>query len=562
MLLPGNVTRRDFLQLGMGLAAAALAGCGSSSTDSGFVPATSPASPTTPTGIFPQPPLIGTSAGRLNATLNVVQASNTVGKQLFNVASYNGSIPGPTLRVQPGSLMEVLVDNQLPPNTDGITDPNLPHHPNTTNFHTHGMHVSPRTPQDNIFLAIEPGQSFEFGYQIPGNHPPGTYWYHPHVHGSAAVQVMGGMAGALIVEGDIDRVPEVAAARDIVVLFSQLRTGLDGTMPSLSNESAFIAATAPTVTWCVNGVANPTLTARRGEVVRLRLLNASSNTAVPVTLAGHQMLPISRDGNSLATLQLVDSLLMAPGNRYDVLVQVGAPGTYELTNLAFNQGGAPPLTAGEVQLLTLVVTESAEPAMQLPTTLTGVTFNPPVQDSELTGRRSLTFEERPANSVFTLGEFLIDGRKFNPLRTDQVVQLGAVEEWTIFNTSTGYHPFHIHINPFQIVSVNGERMTDTVWADTVLLPPQGQVVIRSRFKDFTGPYVLHCHILLHECVGMMQVVNVVDPTASAQERKRHARHARRLVDMTRPSKKMLAELCNSTKPIPVFRWGPPARAEA
>lgn len=556
----GPVTRRNFLQLGMGVAAAVLAGCASSSssTDAGFVGTNSTVPSIVPEAAFPQPQVIRSELGRVDATLNVIQASNTVGKQRFNTASYNGSIPGPTLRARPGDRLEVLLNNQLSPNTDGITDPNLPHHPNTTNFHTHGLHVSPRTPQDNIFLAIEPGQAFQFGYKIPDNHPPGTYWYHPHVHGSAAVQVMAGMAGALIIEGDIDRVPEVAAARDIVVLFAQLRTGLDGTMPSLSNEQAFIAATAPTVTWAVNGVANPTLTARRGEVLRLRLINASSNTVVPVTLQGHQMLPISRDGNSLATLQLVDSLLMAPGNRIDVLVQVGAPGSYDLTNLAFNQGGAPPLTAGQVQLLKLVVTDAAGPTMQLPTTLTGVTFNPPVLDSEITGRRSLTFEERPANSVFTLGEFLIDGRKFDPLRVDQTVQLNAVEEWTIFNTSTTFHPFHIHINPFQIVSVNGERLTQTVWADTVLLPPQGQVVIRSRFQDFTGPYVLHCHILLHECVGMMQVVNVVDPTASAAERRRHARHARRLVAMAKPSKKMLEEFCNSTKPIPVFRWGPPA----
>lgn len=554
----GPVTRRNFLQLGMGVAAAVLAGCGSSSTDTGFAGSTSSNPSFLPEAAFPQPQEIRSDLGRVDATLNVVQTSNTVGKQRFNTASYNGTIPGPTLRARGGDRLEVLLNNQLAANTDGITDPNLPHHPNTTNFHTHGMHVSPRTPQDNVFLAIEPGQSFQFGYRIPNNHPPGTYWYHPHVHGSAGVQVMGGMAGALIIEGDIDRVPEVAAARDIVVLFSQLRTGLDGTMPSLSDEKAFIEATAPTVTYCVNGVANPTLTARRGEVLRLRLINASSNTVIPVTIPGHQMLPISRDGNSLATLQLVDSLLMAPGNRFDVLVQVGAPGTYQMTNLAFNQGGAPALTAAEIQLLKLVVTDGAGPTMQLPTTLTGVALNPPVLDSELTGRRSLTFEERPANSVFTLGEFLIDGKKFDPLRVDQTVQLNAVEEWTIYNTSTTYHPFHIHINPFQIVSVNGERMTQTVWADTVLLPPQGQVVIRSRFQDFTGPYVLHCHILLHECVGMMQVVNVVDPTASAAERRRHARHARRLVAMAQPSKKMLEEFCNSTKLIPVFRWGPPA----
>jgi FtsP/CotA-like multicopper oxidase with cupredoxin domain len=95
--------------------------------------------------------------------------------------------------------------------------------------------------------------------------------------------------------------------------------------------------------------------------------------------------------------------------------------------------------------------------------------------------------------------------------------LGDVQDWLLTNTTSMAHPFHIHINPFQIVEivdkVNGKTYTpdgDLIWQDVIAIPPKGgSVRIRSRFADFTGTYVLHCHILAHEDRGMMQLVRVV-----------------------------------------------------
>src|SRR5438552_87220 len=89
----------------------------------------------------------------------------------------------------------------------------------------------------------------------------------------------------------------------------------------------------------------------------------------------------------------------------------------------------------------------------------------------------------------------------------QTVALGSVEEWTILNMNPIRHPFHIHINPFEVVSINGAPI-DPYWADTIGLPPNGSptnptsVTFRTRFRDFAGTTVMHCHMLSHEDMGM------------------------------------------------------------
>jgi suppressor of ftsI len=71
------------------------------------------------------------------------------------------------------------------------------------------------------------------------------------------------------------------------------------------------------------------------------------------------------------------------------------------------------------------------------------------------------------------------------------------------------HPFHIHVNDFQVMSVNGQPYEAPGLQDTVVLPGRGQVVIRIPFEDFAGKFVYHCHIMFHGDGGMMGVVEVV-----------------------------------------------------
>lgn len=106
--------------------------------------------------------------------------------------------------------------------------------------------------------------------------------------------------------------------------------------------------------------------------------------------------------------------------------------------------------------------------------------------------------------------YLIDGRIFDENRIDQRVKLGALEEWELVNTSEEWHPFHIHINDFQVVAVNGDPSTAHGYDDTVMIPPNGSVTMRTRFLDYPGKFVYHCHFLYHEDHSMMGVVEVME----------------------------------------------------
>jgi FtsP/CotA-like multicopper oxidase with cupredoxin domain len=245
---------------------------------------------------------------------------------------------------------------------------------------------------------------------------------------------------------------------------------------------------------------------RPGEVQRWRLIGAQFQEDLLLGLEKHNLYVVAYDGIQLASMQELKTLLVAPGQRADILIQAGAPGTYEFGALPYDQGHPAPTGP-----LARVVIAGEPMPMKLPATLPKSPLET-IKDSEITGRRTLSFEANSPGSAAHWQEysFQIDGKTFNPTRIDQRVKLGAVEEWTIKNINPmDDHIFHIHTNPFQITQVNGQPQTDLLWRDTAVLPRDGgSIVFRSRFLDYTGVFMLHCHMMNHEDMGMMQTVEV------------------------------------------------------
>jgi FtsP/CotA-like multicopper oxidase with cupredoxin domain len=190
-----------------------------------------------------------------------------------------------------------------------------------------------------------------------------------------------------------------------------------------------------------------------------------------------------------------------------VLVQGGPTGTYTLRTLPFSTGFT---TQVEATLATLVSAGDAVTPQPLPTTLL------PVEDLstvEVDEHRRITFQMKPpvAPPIGARGPAaMIDSHFFDAERDDQVVRLNTVEEWVVRNASTQWHPFHIHINDYQVVAVNGEPVPVRYHEDTTPVPPFGEITIRTRFRDFPGRWVYHCHILLHEDHGMMGTVRAIE----------------------------------------------------
>ena len=134
-----------------------------------------------------------------------------------------------------------------------------------------------------------------------------------------------------------------------------------------------------------------------------------------------------------------------------------------------------------------------------------------IGDEEITGTRVLKLSETGTSGTeefWHTFRFTIDGKTFDPDRVDQRVRLGAVEEWTVVNETTDDHVFHIHVNDTLLTKINGEALEEPIWLDTAIVPRNGSITFRSRFLDFTGKYMLHCHMMNHEELGMMQVVEV------------------------------------------------------
>jgi FtsP/CotA-like multicopper oxidase with cupredoxin domain len=539
-----KITRRQLLKGGAALAltvaVSTLYGCvGGGATNSNISPvsesgssATATPTPTpapTPTPVPPppdflQPPIRASVNGLLDTTLNVSMATNTVNGQTITTRTFEGMIGGPTLKIKPGDTLRFNMVNNLPPNPDQATvypDMNTPHHFNSTNNHVHGLHVSPSNNSDNVFVEIMPGESFQYEYKLPLDHPAGTFWYHPHKHGSTSMQLFGGMGAAIIVEGGIDNLPQAKAARDLVYLINELNidpaTGLvPDYLPGVNGNNAFPLNQR---IMTVNGQVNPTLTCLPGEVVRLRVINASVRTTVPFFIDGHDLGLVSLDGITLPALRTVTTgVELSPAARADIFFRAQAPGTYLIKKLIDTTNTLPD---AEIIIGTLVVA-GPQVTMEMPTTLPVNDSLPDIQASEITGTRTLTFAVSnqggppgPPNLPGTsYPNFTIDGQRFDPNVIAQNVQLNAVEEWTLVNTSGTGHPFHIHINPFQVVAINGVPLAEPEWHDTINIPKKGPggngtVTIRHRFVDYTGLFVLHCHILVHEDIGMMQTVNVM-----------------------------------------------------
>jgi FtsP/CotA-like multicopper oxidase with cupredoxin domain len=571
-----GISRRDLLRgagiLGAGaLVAATAVGCGSSGDDfvstNNNVPA--PVNPVPPV-TFVQPEVFSSVGGTLEVPFDINFATNVVGTpngdRNFRSRTINGTISPPTIRIKPGDNLRLPIINNLPANLVPVPPPadaNTPHAFNTINMHTHGFHVSPG--QDNVLLEIMPGSTFTYEYDIPADHPAGTFWYHPHKHGATATHLFSGMIGAIIIEGGLDEVPEIAAAADLVFNINELQLGgsiMGGSVTpanpfgqadqttGFGNEAAVnpVQLTDPyevppyTIAngsfpggdsvFVVNGEFQPTIQCRPGQLLRLRILNASARNTMALTLTGaggtENWNIISMDGLTLPNVRPSPQFSLHPANRADVLVRLDTAGTYEITNQGFASGGggAPaPVVLARIEVAGEPFPQEF-PAGPLPVSPT----LPDITAGEVTENRSLFYTrmgmgaEVPngsgmfaANFAMGPGPTAAQSQRFSGTRIDQVINLGAVIEWTLENPTGQWHPHHIHIHPFQVVAtsdglLNGDPnmpLTGPVWLDTVAIPPGGTVTLRQRYPDFPGVYVQHCHILVHEDIGMMQLINLV-----------------------------------------------------
>jgi suppressor of ftsI len=417
------------------------------------------------------PVVLKSQNGTLDLTLDITKQKARIGNEEVESRVYNGEYIGQTWEIQGGDKVRVRLANNMD---------------QPTNLHFHGGHVSPKGNSDNVLLNIKPGEDFDYEYNLPANHPPGLYWYHPHLHHYTDVQVGGGMVGAIVVRGDIDELPGIKGVPErVLVLTTQDKGNYVGRL--------------------VNNKVKPTMYIRPFETLRLRMVNASNDDFYNIHIPGQKLHIISRDGNTLSAVESKDSEVMAPGDRIEILFQAGPFGEYMIQSAKYEQGFFTYVKDDfmKIQVFGLPVIPKPMPTTLLP--------YDNFKDAKIDNTRTLTFSE---GGTMQNPTYLLDGKEFNPDVINQIMTLGTIEEWKLVNNSGEVHPFHIHVNPFQVISVNGVPIDRKSLDDTYPVPANGEVTIRTKYRDFDGKYVLHCHILFHEDNGMMQLVEVVKPNAT------------------------------------------------
>jgi FtsP/CotA-like multicopper oxidase with cupredoxin domain len=561
-----------------------------------------------------QPRVVPSVNGVLNVTMRATMANLSVpidslrsGPQwlrAFQLVAVNGvpvnaapAFPGPTFQVNAGDSIHIVYVNDLPPSAEkecmdyaafrnGIdAPPNCFHGPSYTNIHYHGFHVSPGSPADNVLISIAPRDTFVYAFRLPRNQSPGTHWYHPHKHGSVALQVTNGMSGAFIVRGGgLDSLTMRMNIAEYLLAIQKIDSQLNLIDTGLA---------APTL---VNGQYLPTIRMRPNEVQRWRIVNENITKTANFVIGfqdrdGEEptISEIARDGVQYSPInyrRAVKSggVLMSPGNRLDLFVQAPADTGFhvmEARSVAHEEGrvsrkaaqlaAAPPPPLFYVE----VVADGRPVQTQLPTDLPPLppflqNLPGPIRASEL-GVDTLptivfTDTGQAGNQQLPPAFFLgsaanpqqqFTGNVFIPTTSAgawRPMLLGRQQTWVVKNFGqTTNHPFHIHINPFQVLYVHYPRGSADpnaalyrqlnesaqlnrapIWLDVVALPlpatasngtvDPGYVVIRQAYENFSGRYVMHCHILGHEERGMMQVLQIFPTLEAAQAHAAGAGH--------------------------------------
>ena len=503
------MNRRAFLEKGVTLAGAAALGAYATACtrDLGFAPAASPEMALgRDFGVrdLSEPRVLASRGGALTATIVAgTQPTNVAGRQILRPVTYNGTFPGPTLWVRPGDLVDLTFTNRIVFD-EADTRPGYgrpPRASNTTNLHYHGMHVSPIGTADNMLITVPANGRQRYSFQIPSTHPAGLFWYHAHVHGLVTNHVGRGAAGMLYVANAYtDQIAQLGIRHRLLML-QQLYLEPDLRTATFNDGERENPVRALSL---INGQLMPEVRARPGEPQVWSILNASTSAFYLLRVDGHTFTVIAEDGVPFVTPRVgSETLLLASGKRFEVVVQASTTaGRYTISYDAYNQGVD---TWPQKSIGTLVVDGQSWTGPDHP----GVDSSSVIEDLaavpvDESRKRLIVFGQDDNVPEGEFGRFTINGHAWDPSYSEWTSTLGTVEEWFVRNDTGQDHPFHVHVNPFQVTRINGAAVPFDGYQDTAILPRFGSLTLRTRFTDFAGgPILMHCHILDHEDMGMM-----------------------------------------------------------
>lgn len=385
------------------------------------------------------------------------------------VLAYEGRFPGPTWVARTGDQVTTRLLN-------GLDQPTITHwHGLIVDFANDG---GPR-------LSIAPGEVYD--YQFPIVQRAGLNFYHPHPHMLTGEQVCLGLAGAFIIrDAEEDALQLPAGPYEVPLVIRDASFDSAGNLLYNPTSSGFKGKFP-----LVNGTLRPMLHVDRG-VYRFRVLNGANARMFRLALSnGAPFTIVGNDGGLLPGPATVTEILLGMGERLDLLVDFGALGAGQSITLR--------CLNARWDLLQFVGTGAA-----------GLVYSPPAVLSTI----PRLIGPSQATRTFTFdGMSRINGQEYEMDRLDFTVPFGVTERWRFKTGGNAPHPVHVHGAHFQVVSRTGGRGRllpwEAGWKDTVVLNDKETVDVLIRFDQYRGAYVIHCHQLEHESMGMMANFEVV-----------------------------------------------------
>ena len=527
-----------------------------------------------------QPPALFSSSGVLNVRFSYQQTTDSVGRLLHCFMTDTG-LEEPTLHVNPGDTLNITVTNNTPmqPFGETYTAPNcgdatvqftppangIASVGASVNIHYHGTNVTPQCGGDNVTRTlINPGpeHTFQYSFTFPTDEPPGLYWYHPHVHGLAERDLLGGATGALVVDGIQNVQPAVRGMRQrILVIRDQPQVqgaaegpgncGVDVPFQDISVNYVPIDSHA---TFNSKGkLSGITFTPAvfsmmTGETQFWRVTNSTADTildlqvlydGVPQTLqiAGIDAVPVnSQDGTQPGMLIPATRYRLPVAGRVEFLVQAPAS-TVKVAQLVTNNiNNGPQGDCDPTRPIFNIALSNTDTFASAPDDYVGAYTGLTISDQRFGGlssqpvsaTRTFQFSEIQPTQFFitqvSAGQqpTLFDNNNPPAVVTTQ----GSVEKWIVQNIAGENHEFHQHQVHFLVQSqdnfeANGSTQAPAItgqFADMIEVPfwsgkknvpfPQVQLLMDFRGMDI-GDFVYHCHILSHEDLGMMAIIRVL-----------------------------------------------------
>jgi FtsP/CotA-like multicopper oxidase with cupredoxin domain len=542
-----------------------------SSTPAKVQPVSNPCPRLVAGSVVHQPPALFSQNGALSVQFSYQTVTDAAGRTLFCFMTPSG-LENPTLHVKPGDHLIITVTNNTtqqpvemtidPPNCgpggSQMTTSSL-------NIHYHGTNTSPTCHSDEVIKTlINFGQTFQYNVAFPTNEPPGLYWYHPHVHGIAEKAVLGGAAGALVVDGIENVQPAVSGLRHRIIFLRDQPTVQSLQTPPVTESPGGTPNGVPFQDLTVNNITTNTFTDANGntsytpailhmepgEKQFWRVSNSSSDTIIDLQLQFDGVpqtiqvvaidgVPVnSQDGTPPGGLISETHFRLPPASRVEFIANAPAASVslaqlVTLNILTGANGDDDPNRP--IFTIKLLSADDDEPASD---DRVGqfTALNPNQQrfaglaTAPIAVKRLVFFNEIQPTSFF----MDVQGQPeqvFNPNAAPAITATqGTVEEWTVENHTLENHEFHFHQLHFLVESqnnfkINGDQEAPGIngqYLDMIEVPnwdgntahPFPSVTLRIDFRgNDIGTFVFHCHILNHEDLGMMNIIQVVAANA-------------------------------------------------